>query len=427
MSQEQVDLRLEDDGDISKKQLCLKPPNAQLSDEAKLEKRRQKKKLKFYRNVAKLENRIKHSICRRDLVVEAQARDELETLLKSKDHELDTIFIQEQNQGSKVTQCEANAKKCIISIFNKLLQHAESRANQNHASIQMTTAQGVKAQEESIKKVQTAHARNLLRHMTKGTQTKEMLSNQVALWGYTRQKFVQRAELVLHSICQLELLNSGDSSTPEMERQREIRERMQNQILRVKRICSVACGPGSDMVGILSYFEEKRRIKNMREASVNLHDHLIDRVVCLDFAIEQWQCIMSRLYDIVCPHLVGEMETMFVDITAPLIVDEQTKENDRLKEIVETYDLFLFSYILSETRHKWETFVMQVFQRAKNSSLFYFAEPSPWQLHRLISLLESQESPFNHAWLDSSMNFPELQPLDSRLGPAVLMIMKLNC
>ena len=116
------------------------------------------------------------------------------------------------------------------------------------------------------------------------------------------------------------------------------------------------------------------------------------------------------------------------------------------------YDVYLTSYLLTETRGRWENFVTGLVGAAKSGSIFYFAEPAPWQLHRLVAMFGGGEGDEKIAasqgesasggrgiacrprsslpplltflWLDSSMHRPSLQPLDGRVGPAVILAIK---
>jgi hypothetical protein len=117
-------------------------------------------------------------------------------------------------------------------------------------------------------------------------------------------------------------------------------------------------------------------------------------------------------------------------------------------------DLYIFSYILTETRGKWEEFLQDLVASAKPNALFYFAEPTPWQLHHLrnhvllvaqvqvlqpasmdsvvdrdhaaIATTTTTTSLLDYIWVDSSMNqSADLQAMDGRLGPGALLARKL--
>ena len=82
---------------------------------------------------------------------------------------------------------------------------------------------------------------------------------------------------------------------------------------------------------------------------------------------------------------------------------------------------------------------------AKPYALFYFAEPTPWQLHHLRNhvqvrkvlpstlnddddkVVDAATAPrHDYIWLDSSMNqSADLQAMDGRLGPGTLLARKL--
>ena len=117
--------------------------------------------------------------------------------------------------------------------------------------------------------------------------------------------------------------------------------------------------------------------------------------------------------------------------------------NHSLQTHAAKIDLYIFSYILTETRGKWEEFVQGLVASAKSHALFYFAEPTPWQLHHLRNHVLGQNvlpsalkdkatdatatTPrLDYIWLDSSMNqSADLQAMDGRLGPGTLLARKL--
>jgi hypothetical protein len=107
-------------------------------------------------------------------------------------------------------------------------------------------------------------------------------------------------------------------------------------------------------------------------------------------------------------------------IGACSLAQEQVDDNndDKLLSI----DLFITSYLLSETRGKWHDFYESLFQKARPGSLFLFTDPTAWQIH--IWLSKHQHELEGHCWLDSSMNRPDLQVLEGRLESGVLFAMK---
>jgi len=84
-------------------------------------------------------------------------------------------------------------------------------------------------------------------------------------------------------------------------------------------------------------------------------------------------------------------------------------------------DLFVISYLVSETRGQWEGFFTDLIHAVDSGTMFYFAEPVPWQLHRLCDLFQEL---LEFLWIDSSMYYPSLQCLDRRVGPAILFACK---
>ena len=112
--------------------------------------------------------------------------------------------------------------------------------------------------------------------------------------------------------------------------------------------------------------------------------------------------------------------------------------------IVEGADIFLISYLLTETRNQWDKFFVRLVGLAKDGAIFYFSEPVSWQLHWLIRMFSGRTEPpsfglaggmvmpsplsgLRFVWIDSSMYCPEMQGLDRRSGgPAVLLALKVQ-
>jgi hypothetical protein len=60
-------------------------------------------------------------------------------------------------------------------------------------------------------------------------------------------------------------------------------------------------------------------------------------------------------------------------------------------------------------------------RRTDPGTLFIFSDPTAWQLHLFM---ERSSYCMDFCWLDSSMYRPELQALEGRVGPAVLVGIK---
>jgi hypothetical protein len=77
-----------------------------------------------------------------------------------------------------------------------------------------------------------------------------------------------------------------------------------------------------------------------------------------------------------------------------------------------------------------------VVQQSIPGTAFLLTDPTAWQLHAFrrryeFSTLKERHSnkphrQFHFVWLDSSMDRPELQVLEGRIGPAILMGIKLE-
>jgi hypothetical protein len=107
--------------------------------------------------------------------------------------------------------------------------------------------------------------------------------------------------------------------------------------------------------------------------------------------------------------------------------DRKTNDHDASQIRAETtkmqFDLYLVSHVLTETHSQWESFFCELISHSKAGTLFYFCEPSAWQLHLVKQLHSNNDIEF--WWLDSSMGqCSGIQDLDLRVGPGVLLGMK---
>jgi hypothetical protein len=107
--------------------------------------------------------------------------------------------------------------------------------------------------------------------------------------------------------------------------------------------------------------------------------------------------------------------------------NHKTKNHDlsliRAERTQMHFDLYLVSHVLTETHSQWEPFFCELISHSKPGTLFYFCEPSAWQLHLVKQLCSNYDIEF--WWLDSSMGqCSDIQDLDLRVGPGVLLGMK---
>jgi len=455
------------------------------SSSHKQTKKKLKSELKFLRKVQKLETRIRHAISRKDPIVEQSAREELKKLWATREDVggcSEGIPFTGSGQidprgGPTITDPKRDAAlEDVVAIFRELLssltekQGNEKENMQHHSaftseventidpakSLESVNSAGDvdgecsniidnpeksksrKDTAESSDKVrETQRARHLLRHMTKGTQTASMFRDKTALRGYARQKFYGRAALVIESLRKIspDSLKLKSSCVPDL--QKIELGTCWEKLGKVQSVCSIGCGPGNDVVGFIAFLKQFALKGNLDENAC------LREVIFLDFAMKEWkEAVLDDLTQILSPRYVQNVTCKFCDITTPLLSGESDNiENGEIWQIVENTDIFLTSYLLTETRNKWDQFIVQLVGLAKIGAMFYFAEPMPWQLHRLIRLSagdndEKSEhsdigldySPLKKLrfiWVDSSMHYPELQPLDGRIGgPAVLLCIK---
>ncbi|KAL7534429.1 hypothetical protein ACHAXR_005864 [Thalassiosira sp. AJA248-18] len=387
---------------------------------------RLKSEIKFQRKVKKLETRIKHAISRNDPLVEKSSREELEDLLASAGHS--------QRAKQLPSLCELRppddpqrqaALDEVLVILRSLLSSIDDDEKE-------------KIRQDKI--LQTQKAKQLLRNMTKGTQSKSMFQDKTALRGYVRQKFHSRAALLIESLRKLSptsleaATSSLDSHLDSQQQQEHARQKETMNICwdklgNIEKICSLGCGPGNDAVGLTAFI---RNCFNHNDGTDESMKQIKD-IYMLDYAIEEWKdAILDNLKPIMAPEYVANVTCKCCDITHPLA-------NDGIEQIAQDSDIFLTSYLLTETRNQWDQFFVQLVGLAKLGALFYFSEPVPWQLNRLIRMsspeFSSDASPgvdcsplyrLRFVWIDSSMHFPDLQKLDRRAGgPAVLLAIKI--
>lgn len=356
-----------------------KKANKDLTPEERKAKRELKDALRFEQKRQKLETRLRHARVRQDTVVEQQTQEALHQIAVSMDgSKVDVSGIPTALYDNSV------ARTFVMKLAQELQRKQKPSKHHSH--------------DRNNKQMQIEEARTLLKHMTKGTQKKAMFDNEDALWGYTRHKFIERAMLVCDSLSKIQQLDDPS-----------IKECLWKTLLNVTNVCSIGCGPGNDALGVLAFLQTHRNEEAEADNTCHLH--------CLDYVIREWQAILNPLQEILLENkYVNTMQFEFCDVTESLLVET----NDRAKQLLVSHRagamLFLISYLLTETRGKWEPFLRELIRLAQPGALFYFAEPTPWQLHVVTKIEDLQV-----VWLDSSMNQPKVQVMDRRFGPAVLM------
>ena len=442
-------------------------PNNLLTKEEKEQKKLLKKIVKIQAKHKAIKTRIRHAVKRKDHKIEIRAREELQELITKHGESIEEMSFEHRPDGggegkSNTLEDDIDKKSRGIPFIQKIASKLfEWRAamDKNTKSIK---SDGTPTKSTSIRQDQSVHAVKLLKHMTKGTQDMSMFKNEDALWGYTRQKFYERAFLLCTSLAKLNVngisqshfikepkginsiaATSTSKSTFEVNadplqevknQQLKTRERAWNKISEghIRRACSIGCGPGNDAVGLISF---------LHLHSEKYKESPLEKILLLDWSIEDWnESVLSPLRNILVEHkLATEIKAVFCDVIKDLREETNGKawnditnnrarnlsassllENQESSEFSD-YDIFLISYLLSETRGKWEAFFRQLVIVAKSGSIFYFAEPTPWQLHRFIDVFKND---LDFVWVDSSMDFPSLQLIDRRAGPAVLVAVK---
>jgi hypothetical protein len=363
--------------------------NSELTNEERNVKISLKRRLKQHAKLKKFETRLQQAVDRKDGSLEERSRHELQEFRQSLMNDKDSILnVADSDQGEAKDDGDSEIIQQgwshILAIYQQLLQMCTD-------------------QESTDKKFQTNQARTLLRNMTKGTQTESMFDNSTALLGYTRQKFNERAALALSSLDKLKLRRPVSSST----------QQLLECLMKTQSLCSIGCGPGCDAVGVLSF--------------LRAHECNLERVVLMDYVMPQWkQLIIARLTDVLIPSYVPQIDTASCDIRLSI---HDPSNGSALTELIRgaadssvvssKIDMIVISYVLTETRGKWHAFMQDLVKMLRPGTLLLMSEPTAWQLHHFLDLCGDHLD--CHEWLDSSRWTPALQPLEGRIGPAVLL------
>lgn len=315
----------------------------------------------------------------------------------------------------------------------------------------------------SRKQKQTTEARSLLNHMTKGTQTESMFENDAALIGYTRQKFMERALLAVKSLDRLRPLVKVDMRDG-AENDNLFPNQLWQRLLQVRSVLSIGCGPGCDAIGVMTFLyqqQEQRRQQQKRDNDDPSHHPILDRIILLDYVMPRWKrLVIDHLIPILTTTrpqakkkmdydadaapadprtpliMVSQMDTAACDVRYSLTRDArnceawnclvkkkgETMTDNNIHDTTTTVDLIVVSYLLTETRDQWIDFFRDFFQEycPHKECLILLSEPSAWQLHSFLTLFADFLQ--GYQWLDSSRDSPDLQPMEGRSGPAVVLI-----
>jgi hypothetical protein len=290
-------------------------------------------------------------------------------------------------------------------------------------------------------------ARTLLRHMTKGTQELRQFDDLEALLGYTRHKFIERALLVVSSLNYLcfeypliVVSDDADIHSSTGVSPATVTAFVQ-RLRRVRNVTCIGCGPGGDAVGGAAWFQVMRHMilhtENGEDADEWERDNgqVLEGIQLFDWAMDQWHPIVSSVKDLLTfhYHLVHRVQLDSCDVRHSL---SDQRKNSKIENWTDSSDLLVVvSYLFSETRNAWYPFFDEYVEQCPTGTLFLLTDPTAWQLHifrqryeygRGCTCHENHGRCVQFMWLDSSMYRPELQELEGRNGPAVLLAMKID-
>mmetsp|Transcript_22045 Transcript_22045/g.63210 ORF Transcript_22045/g.63210 Transcript_22045/m.63210 type:complete len:449 (+) Transcript_22045:95-1441(+) len=435
-------------------------PNSALTPEERQAKQRIKQLSKLQSKVTKLEKRIAHAGRFNNVAVVEGSKAELVNLVNSSKYrrealsfvadEYQHLFEPSQGSGeeglasaeevgnglasdnktppSEPERAEIKAKAIITRVSNELFLHMytdetnqlkdEDSSSGDATCRKRRRAEAKQKRLEAIRSTRSNHqtkAKQMCRAMTKGEQKESMFDDAAALWGYTRQKFVERARLICHTFLKLHPhQGAGPTRVALSAEHSDLKDRIWAAFVSIDRVCSIGCGPGSDVAGVLALRKSicLETIKREYDAP---------SVLLLDWTIDQWK---ATILDIAVPIMSQQglvnTETLVcekTDVTNPEYGEKLCGGNQSSGKNT----LFITSYLLSEQRNEWHEYYRLLASEAKSGDIFYFCEPKPWQLHILIRLTSDW---LDFLWADSSMFFKELQQTDNRAGPGVLVAIR---
>ena len=427
-------------------------PNSALTPEERKAKQRIKKLSKLQSKITKMEKSIAHAQQFSNTNVAENSKETLVDLVNNSEfREIALSFVSEEfkylfedgeakddvssadNTTSEPKRIETQAKAIITKVSNELFLHMYADdIDQTEQNVEDVDEVEVEVEEDAerrrkrkryeakqkrlevLRATKAEHqtkAKQMCRAMTKGEQKESMFDDAAALWGYTRQKYVERARLVCQSFLKLHPQTNAPAGTELSTKQIELKDTIWKIFISVGRVCSIGCGPGSDVAGVLAL----RKSMCMERKK----EYISPSAVLSDYVIDQWK---GTILDIVLPIVAKEGLVNLEAVACERTDVTKVESNDAFaRNERRGKTLYITSYLLSEQRDKWHDYYISLAKEAKSGDIFYFCEPKPWQLHLLIRMTKEWLS---FLWLDSSMYFEELQTTDMRAGPAVLVAIK---
>jgi len=472
-------------------------PNQVLSAEERSAKRELKRRLKEQHHHHKLAVRLRNAELRGEQDLVDQTRRELESclllmagkrssetatavavddylLLHQEDlREIDARAFVEQiyHELQKTWRHQQSASPTVSSKTNddnndgrSAGNTADPRCYRNQPNPQFTL--------RTVKERRLQESRALLRKMTQGVLELADFQSLEALRGYTRKKFIERANLVVKSLGNLRNIQQKGHYHRTGTTPARVVDFLLQCLYKVRSLCSIGCGPGCDAVGVVAFLRSQRQQQQHLETT---SEYLLDHAFLLDWATPHWLPILQTVEDLLVRrhHAVRQFETSTCDVRASLFLQQQQQQQQH-PEISHNEagavedgmsllspegpasdgasdgsgrfwnaDLIVVSYLLSEMRCKWCAFFDDLVGLSPVGRLFLFTDATSWQMHLFRERYEffhdddddddkissnngnsgngDRKRRMNFVWLDSSMYRPDLQELEGRNGPAVLL------
>ena len=227
----------------------------------------------------------------------------------------------------------------------------------------------------SPRSVRVRTAGSLLRNTTRATRTRDVFRDPDALRGYAGAEFYVRAGLPADA------LGGG------------LRRDVAGRLREVRSCRGIGRGPGNDAVDLVALSGSRSTpVDSDDDAHRSNRSANLERTVPLDYAIEEWKnAILTPLVNhVLIPNgYVEAVEMDHCDVTESLFRSETNRDareilgctpqphNDKGYALRSPCDIYLISYLLSETNGQWEKFVIELIDASADGTLFYFAEPSP--------------------------------------------------
>ena len=430
--------------------LTTSKPNSQLTQIEKDAKKSLKKQIKLAKRQRRERHRLQnvaHFQAEQSAKIELTKRGQkwtkkpsrtLADLLKAENSSSSLSSSLSSSMSSSLSSSSSSTNKQYSStVDTSIMRPPSSTSTIREQCIEKIRTVVAKLLSQSVsksKKITREAGNKLLRHMTKGTQELNMMTSETAIWGYVSYKFAKRCLLTFDTLRRLR-----PETCPNQLHQilgncnhREAAALLWTHIGNVSTAVSVGGGSGNNLYAVLLlhqfYYNTLKTVTNTEKDSFESNTSPLKQLIVLDFASDEWHPVISHLSEICrienkkqtehrkqtehesssssssssstehessslsSPSSTSSSSTSSssceflchqCDVTLPL----SNPFNERAKITLSNTNLIIISYLLTETRGKWNSFFMEMFDNAIPGTLILLMEPTVWQHHIVLQLL----------------------------------------